>query len=850
MLRIALKGMFARKVRLLLTSLAVMIGTAFLAGTAVFSDTLKQTFDELFADVFANVDTYVRSSNAIEQDFGEALRDKISSGLVAQIEEVPGVADAQPFVQQFARIIGPDGKPLGNAGNGPPTFGGTVNSGELSFWKFEEGRPPSGPTEVGIDRGTAETGKLKLGDTVKISAVAGVSDFTVVGIASYGDIRSPGGATFALFDETTSSEFVNGRPDAYDAILVRGDGSVDDDALAVGVKAALAGTTTETLTGEQITKETQTQIREALSFFSVFLQIFAFIALFVATFVIYNLFSITVAQRRRENALFRAVGATRRQVTVALFVEAVAVGLVGSVIGLLAGLGLSRGLRALLGVFGLDIPSRGLALRPATIVSTIVIGLVVTVVSAVLPALRSGKVPPVAAMRDDAIEQTGFSHWRMIIGLIVVSVGVAGILGALFGGNAKLLGLGAPALFIGLFIVGPLLARPMARVLGRPIGRISGVPGRLAAQNAARNPKRTARAAAALVVGAALVTGVTVMASSVKSSIRDIFGRQFVGEMTVTSDSFGFGGLPVTLADDMNRLPEIGTASGIGVQTGVRIGDTEKGTTVSVVDPATVGAVFDLGFVKGSLADLGKEQIAVSETKATDEGWDIGSPIELTLIDGVPRRLTVAAIYAEDDLAGRFTVNQSLFEGTSASVFYFGVFATTAPGVSEAKAKTALLDLIKTAAPDGKVLTRSEYIDEQAKSVDPLLGLMIGLLLLSVVIAAIGIIITLLLSVYERRRELGLIRAVGMSRRQVWTSVTWEAVIVTLVGVIEGMLVGLFLGFAIVKSLESEGLKVFSIPWPWVIAIMVIAIVIGVLAALVPAWKSSRLNILDAIATT
>ena len=433
MFRIALKGILGRKARLILTSLAVILGTSFLAGTSVFSDTLNRTFDNLFSDVFKNVDAYVRSTQVIDADFGQEERQRITADLVSIVEKVPGVRDASPDIQAFARIIGKDGKPIGSDGQGPPTFGSIGEEFTGALWSTAEGRWPFGSTEVAIDEASAKTGKYVLGDRVKVVTQSGSREFTLVGITSYGDVRSPGGATFALFDSVTASEFLT-KPGFIDAILVSGDGSVSDAKMSEAIQAALPATAkTETLTGAQITLETQDQIGSTLDFFGILLKTFSFIALGVGCFVIYNVFSISAAQRQRENALLRAIGASRKQITRAMLIEAIVVGLVGSVVGLIAGIGLSVSLTALLRAVDIDIPSSGLVVAQNTVTSTIIIGLIVTVLSAILPARRAGKVPPLAAMRATALEIAEPGRKRLYAGLLSIALGLAIIVAVVAG---------------------------------------------------------------------------------------------------------------------------------------------------------------------------------------------------------------------------------------------------------------------------------------------------------------------------------------------------------------------------------------------------------------------------------
>jgi putative ABC transport system permease protein len=370
--------------------------------------------------------------------------------------------------------------------------------------------------------------------------------------------------------------------------------------------------------------------------------------------------------------------------------------------------------------------------------------------------------------------------------------------------------------------------------------------GTMATENAARNPKRTARTAAALVVGVALVTGVSVLATSISDSVRKIFGDQFTGDFVISVDNFGFGGLSPQLADDLNKLPEVDTATGIGVNYATVDG---KGRTVTVIDPSTIGTVFDLGFIHGKVSDLTPEGVLVSKSRAESDGLSVGSPFKLTLTDGTEKALTVQGIYKEDDLAGSITVDRHLFDGSSVDQYDFGVFITKAAGVSEADAQAAIATVAK-GFPNGTLQSRTEYIDSQSKGIQQLVNIIYLLLALSVIIAAVGIVITLVLSVFERRRELGLVRAVGMTRPQVRSSVRWESVITATLGTVQGIVVGLLLGYAVVVALRSQGLSTYAVPWAVIVVVIILAFVIGVLAAVYPAYKATRIDILDAIATT
>ncbi len=561
MLRLAMRSVLARRGRIVLTALAIIASTAFLSGTFMFRDTVQRTFDALFADLYERVDVYVQSSSTVELAFGFETRDRLPVDVVQQVAAVAGVAEAQPFVQDDVVVIDKDGEPLERPT--APTSGGTINDGDLSIWKVVEGRRPAGPHDVVLERRTAADAHYVLGDTVKLNAVGGSRDFTLVGIVAYNDVASPNNATWALFDAPTAEDFV-AKPGFVDAVLVRGDGTLSRDALSAKVRAALDPDVAESLTRAEITAQTQTQVSKALGFVSLFLSVFSFIALGVGGFVIYNVFSITTAQRQRENALLRAIGASRRQVTSAILVEAVVVGLVGSLLGLAGGVGLALGIRALLSSLGFGIPASGLVLTGVTVTITIVAGLLATLLAAVAPALRSGRVPPVAAMADVAFERVGPTRPRIVAAAIAVVVGVATIVAVNNGADGMLLGAGVLAIFVGVLLIGPVMAAPIARVVGAPVERVRGVTGAMARGNVQRNPKRTARTAAPVLIGVALVTGATVFAASIKVQLRDTIGSTFLGDYVVNSTNGGSLSFSQTFVDEVNALPEVRAATGLG----------------------------------------------------------------------------------------------------------------------------------------------------------------------------------------------------------------------------------------------------------------------------------------------
>ena len=848
MIKITFKELWARKLRLFTTGLAVLLGVAFMSGTLVLGDTISKTFDELFATVNAGTDAFVRGEAAFEDDFGQEQRPRLDESVLAQVQSAAGVEVAEGGIEGYAQVIGKDGDAIGNPSSGPPTFGRNWTlDPELNPFDLVEGNAPEGEDEAVIDRFTAKEGDFVLGDTAKVLLEAGAVDVTVVGIAAFGDSDSAGGTTNVMFALPAAQQLI-AEPGKLDAISVRAQEGVSQeevrDAIAAGTPAGV-----EVLTGDEITKETQDAIGEFVSFFSTFLLVFAVIALIVGSFIIYNTFSIIVAQRTREMALFRAVGASRRQVLGSVLIESIIVGLVASVLRLLAGIGVASGLKSLLSGFGLDIPAGSLVVSGTTIVTALLAGTIVCVASAVFPARRASKVAPLAAIRDVSVDRSGRSRVRLAAGILITGLGVTALFYGLWGNSDSalvLVGLGALLVIVGVAVLGPVFSAPLSRLIGAPVVRLRGMSGRLARENATRNPTRTATTASALMIGVALVGFIAILASSIKASIATSVDRAFTGDFVVDSGTFGFGGLPPELTDQLNERPEVEVASGIRL---VPMEIDGNGTFIIGVDPETVGELVDVGFVAGGYADLDEQSIAVFDETAEDEGLSVGDPVPVRFAETGAKELRVAAIYTEDDLAGPYLVSQALADANLASQFDFQVYVNGAPDAPVESARGAIQQVVD-GYPTAELQDRTEFKDAQAAQIDPILGLIYVLLAFSVIIAMFGIANTLALSIFERTRELGLLRAVGMTRSQLRSTVRWESVIISLLGTVLGLVIGVFFGWSLVTALSDEGFNTLAVPWATLIVVTLLAAVFGVIAALRPASRAAKLDVLEAMATT
>ena len=851
MLKVTLRGLLAHKVRLVATALAVLLGVAFMAGTQVLTSSVSASFDKVFADVYRSIDVVVRSSNKVETPFG-SQRTRISESVLPTVEAVPGVAAAEGQVVGQIKVLDKDGSPL-VASQGPPNFAlNWLTSTQLNGWKIVDGSAPTSPGDIVLDAKSAKDGNYAVGETVRVSVTTGVKEFRLVGIAKFGKLDTWGGAQAALFT-TSAVQALVGEPGTYSWISVAGDGNESQAQLQASVaKAIPAGT--EAITGKEFTKESQDAFQKIISIFGTFLLVFALIALFVGSFIIYNTFSIIVAQRTRELALLRAIGAARSQIMRSVIGEAFVVGALASVIGMGLGILLAIGLNALLRAVGFAGPDTPLVVPASAIISSILVGTIITVASAIFPARRAATIPPVAAMRDVAVDRTGASRRRLVTGLVVLALGAFLLWRGLFGGgdNAlQMVGGGAFFVFIGFTILGPVGAAPLARVIGWPLQRIRGINGQLARENAMRNPRRTATTASALMIGIGLVGFIAVTAASVKASTVQAIDQSVKGQYVVTTEGFGSTALPQSLAPEIAADPSVSTAAGVAA-TFAKVDGSSK--VVLASDTAELSRIIRFTDVQGSFASLKPGEIAAPETLAKDKGLQLGQRIPATFLQGGNTEFVLGSIYKTDfpiQGAGWFiTIDQFDRLVPPDMQTYNSVYVLLKDGSSAGIAAAQPgLDAIVSKVPGAKLQNLSEFKKAQTDQANQFLAIVYVLLALALVIAIVGVVNTLLLSVYERTRELGLLRAVGMSRRQVRSAIRLESVIISLIGTFVGLVIGLAFGWALVTALKDQGITAFAIPWSQLVVIVIIAALAGVAAATYPAFRAGRLDVLRAISS-
>ena len=847
MLKLALRNLLDKKIRFALTTLSVVIGVTFVVGTFALTDSLRSTFGDLADDIAGETDLTVRARQEIGN---EADRPTIPDSLLADVAAIEGVAEVAGTVQARNVVI-VDGEGNAIRPQGPPTLG--LNYSSRVFFVIE-GRAPGGHEFV-VDATTALNNNLQVGETYTVNGPVRAGQFELVGIFNFGspDTNTSLGQTMSVFDNDTAQEFL-GFGDQLMEIRVLVDGRAEVEEVRSGIGAAI-GDDYEVITQEIAAEEQTEQFQNVLNVFTAILLVFAFIAVFVSAFIINNTFQIVVTQRVREIGLWRAVGVTPKQVSRSIVVESAVVGLLSTAIGIGVGMAVSVLMRAIIRASGFGLPSGPLVLSLRTVILAIVIGMGVTMVSSIVPAMRARRITPVAALAHDyRIERSG-GRRRVAVGGTVTAVGVVCLALGMAGVGSTtavlaLTGIGALVTFVGINVASPAIARPVVRVLGKPIQAVFGTPGKLARENAARNPRRTASTAGALMIGVTLMATTAVVGASVRNTVADALTDAVSADFFVRNDQSPFdpaSGFPAQVVDDLDALDIIESVVGYRVAfSGMSVGGQSRDLV-----SADFGAVedhLDGGVISGSIAAGDPlTGVALHVDPAEDLGVAVGDTLEATFPDNETVTLTVAAIYTDAVIYGNWLIDNALWEQhLSRRDYRFGTVVVAQADLVE-RGQAAISEVV-AGYPGVIAENRAEFREANESLVDSIFAVITVLLGLSFVIALVGITNTLALSVFERTREIGLLRAVGMTRRQLRRAVRWEAAIVATFGGLMGVVVGMILGVAGSLATPDSFITTVDVPFGTLAIYVAAAGLAGLLAAVLPARRAGRMNILDAIA--
>jgi putative ABC transport system permease protein len=846
MTRAALKSLLSRKLRTVLTALAIVLGVSMVSGSFVLTDSISKAFDSILASSYDETDAVVSGKAATKWQQGSKLL--VSEELLTRVRAVPEVAAAAGTIFDFnssansASLLDKQGKVI--TGDGP-SFGVGVDSKYPQFnpMKLVSGQWATGPNEVVIDASVASRHDFAVGDSIRIAVGGPVRSFHVAGVAKFGDIDSMGGATFAIFDVKTAQQLLG--KSGFDAISVAAKSGVSSDELVDRLREIVPADTTSVYTGAEQAEKDGQGIDMFLGIFKKVLIGFGGIALFVGGFVIFNTLSITVAQRTRELATMRTLGASRRQVMRLVVLESLVTGLIASAIGFVAGLGIAKGLVALLSAAGAGLPRAETVIASRTVLVSIAAGTIVTVIAGIVPAIRATRVAPIAAVREGATAEQ--KHRSPIWAAVVLAVAAASTGYGLFAPGVPLLQrvvpivFGTLVLFVGAAMAAGTLVKPLVAVITLVTVRLGGTSGRLARENALRNPGRTASTAAALMIGLALVTFVGVLANGLNTSAKSAVTKQLASDYVVTGQE-QWTAMPLQIGRAVGKAPGVSTSSSVRYDRGLLNKDE---LDVFGVDAKTIGGVYDFSWKSGSsstIASLGSDGAVVEARIAKEKGLTVGSTFTLTSVSSRKVELTVKGIYAPprlDPLLGAVIVDRAVFDRvyeTPADVFT----------LVNADASKAELEQALAAYPDARVLTASEFVTDRTKDLTDILSMLYALLGLSVIVSLFGMVNTLVLSVFERTREIGMLRAIGFTRRQTRRMIRHESIVTALIGAALGLPLGVGLAAAVAQALGKYGVG-FSVPVGSLIAFTGVAIVAGTLAAILPARRAARLNVLEAL---
>lgn len=851
--RLTARSIRIRPVRFALTCTAVVLGVAFVVGALTLTGTIRAGFDDLFADLSAGTDIQVRAQSNLARQ-GVTFRRRIPSTLTALISATPGVVAAIPRTQGVAYLVGDDNKVVGGGGEtGPdPIAASWPTDQRVSPFRLVTGHAPANGQLV-VDVRSARDGRLRVGSRARVLTKGVPEMMTIAGLVRFGSADSPAGTPVLLFSADDAARLL-GTPGEVDSIdLVVADGASTE--AVIGRLNAQLPAGVEAVDGAQVTRERQSGAQSRLRFFTAFLLLFAALSLVVGAFLIANTFAITVSQRTRELALLRALGAQRAQIVRLVLGEAFVVGTVASAVGIAAGIAIAVALRTALRATGLELPTGPTRVTISTVIVGALIGVVTTMLAAIAPSWRAGRVAPLAALRDSEAEQPS-ARIRTVVGALVMVVGTVGLRQGALLPSLGLAGAGTALLFLGIVMAAPFLAQHLTWWLGGPITRVSGITGVLARQNSRRNPRRTAITAMALTVAAAVSCFAVVLGASFKASLTTAVSGGIRGDYVVRGGGFGFGGLPPSLAARIAVLPEVAASTGVRYGFANVSGPKRKAVTRVVVarvgarpiaafDATVADRLLDVGLLRGRLADLGPGRIGVSQKELDEKGWRVGDTLTLTFPQGTTKARIVTSF--RNSLAFDFAMSIDAMASLVPDQFDFVVYVKTGSGVAAAQAKAAL-ERATADVPLAKVLDQSQFTAGLTQSVDQLFTLIVALMGLAVAIAVMGIAITLTLTVHERTRELGLLRAVGMSRAQARAVIRWESIIISVFATVLGIGLGVVAGWGLTRALRSEGLGELRIPITGIGALVMLSVVAGVAAAVIPARRAASVNVLAAIA--
>ena len=840
MWNVTIKGLLAHKLRLAFTAIAIVLGVTFVSGTFILTDTLHRTFTTLVSGVYQNVDFQARGVAQLSGRGANAVRNPIPESILPAVLRVPGVEAAGGSVEGYAQFVSHDGKAI--ASGQAPTLGLSFDPNpRLSELRIVAGQAPMTSHDVVMDAGTARKYAFGVGDQVRILLPGPSETFTISGIARFGTADNLAGATLAAFTVPTAQAVLDevGQFDNINIVTLPG----ADKALVERDIAQVLPPGVEIVTGQTVVNEQTTAINQALSFFSTALLVFAFISLFVGAFTILNTFSIIVGQRTRELGLLRAIGASRRQVLGSVLGEAAIVGLVSSVIGIGLGVLAALALRALLEGFGVTLPSGPLVFEARTVIVALVVGVGVTVLAAISPARRAVRIAPMAAISDqqggaDVSFRRRFA-WGgsfALLGAVLLGVGLSKP-------AVELVGLGAVGLFVGVAMLAPAVARPLSGVIGRPLARALGIAGQLGRENSMRSPRRTAQTASALMVGLALVSCIAVFGASASKSATSSIDHTVSADLIVTtSSSNSSGSFSPGLVKVVSALPGV-TASSTVYGGQFEVGRSPE--TLTALSTQGLAQTVILHMVAGSASALAAGALLVGSSTATSDHVKVGDTVPVTFALTGSSTMRVGGIYKSNALIGNYLVGEA---------FYLSHFQTPLPGgvLLRASDVGSVEQAVKQALasyPNVQVQTRTQFEQSEVATVNRLLGIVYALLGLAVLIALIGIVNTLMLSVFERTGEIGLLRAVGMKRRQIRSMIRSESLILAIFGALIGIVIGTVLGVALVSSLRTKGINDTTVPVTSLVIFVIISALLGLVAASWPARRAARLDVLAAIAS-